>query len=322
MTERNLDFDRIINRKNTDCLKYDFAVKRGMPADVLPLWVADMDFETSSYIEDALVERAKMGIYGYSDAQTPYFEAVAGWMKRHHNWEPKEEWLIKTPGVVFALAMAVKAYTAPGDAVLIQSPVYYPFSEVIADNGRRVVSSTLVLGNDNRYHMDVADFEEKLKAENVKLFLLCNPQNQVGRVWTKEELTAIGFEVTLDKVDFETYQQSLESGQFDLVVGGWKCSEVTDLTPFFGTGGSLNYIGYSDADMDTLLTAARTAVGEGQTLLAYSSLQKKLAEELPYISIAYRNQAVFASKNIGGEVHPVESNVFRGIEAWTYQKGE
>ena len=164
MTERNLDFDRIINRKNTDCLKYDFAVKRGMPADVLPLWVADMDFETSSYIEDALVERAKMGIYGYSDAQTPYFEAVAGWMKRHHNWEPKEEWLIKTPGVVFALAMAVKAYTAPGDAVLIQSPVYYPFSEVIADNGRRVVSSTLVLGNDNRYHMDVADFEEKLKA--------------------------------------------------------------------------------------------------------------------------------------------------------------
>ena len=192
MTERNLDFDRIINRKNTDCLKYDFAVKRGMPADVLPLWVADMDFETSSYIEDALVERAKMGIYGYSDAQTPYFEAVAGWMKRHHNWEPKEEWLIKTPGVVFALAMAVKAYTAPGDAVLIQSPVYYPFSEVIADNGRRVVSSTLVLSDDNRYHMDVADFEEKLKAENVKLFFLCNPHNPVGRVWTKEELTAIG----------------------------------------------------------------------------------------------------------------------------------
>lgn len=90
MAERNLDFDRIINRKNTDCLKYDFAVKRGMPSDVLPLWVADMDFETSSYIEDALVERAKMGIYGYSDAQTPYFEAVAGWMKRHHNGSRKK----------------------------------------------------------------------------------------------------------------------------------------------------------------------------------------------------------------------------------------
>mgnify|MGYP002732764392 CR=1 FL=1 len=161
MTERNLDFDRIINRKNTDCLKYDFAVKRGMPADVLPLWVADMDFETSSYIEDALVERAKMGIYGYSDAQTPYFEAVAGWMKRHHNWEPKEEWLIKTPGVVFALAMAVKAYTVPGDAVLIQSPVYYPFSEVITDNGRNIVNSPLKI-TDGYYTMDLDALETKI----------------------------------------------------------------------------------------------------------------------------------------------------------------
>ena len=173
---------------------------------------------------------------------------------------------------------------------------------------------------DGKLEKEISGIRQSLRAT-----ILVNQEN-TGRVQIasklKEELTAIGFEVTLDKVDFETYQQRLESGQFDLVVGGWKCSEVTDLTPFFGTGGSLNYIGYSDADMDTLLTAARTAVGEGQTLLAYSSLQKKLAEELPYISIAYRNQAVFASKNIGGEVHPVESNVFRGIEAWTYQKGE
>lgn len=111
MAERNLDFDKVINRKNTRCLKYDFAVKRGKPADVLPLWVADMDFETSSYIEDALVERAKEGIFGYSEVQTPYFEILANWMKTHHNWDVREDWLIKTPGVVFALAMAVKAYT-------------------------------------------------------------------------------------------------------------------------------------------------------------------------------------------------------------------
>ena len=96
MAERNLDFDKVINRKNTRCLKYDFAVKRGKPADVLPLWVADMDFETSSYIEDALVARAKEGIFGYSEVQTPYFEIVANWMKRHHNWEIQEDWLIKT----------------------------------------------------------------------------------------------------------------------------------------------------------------------------------------------------------------------------------
>lgn len=142
MAERNLDFDKVINRKNTDCLKYDFAVKRGMPADVLPLWVADMDFKTSSYIEDAVIERTKHGIFGYSEVGEDYFNAVKNWMKKHHNWDVDERWLVKTPGVVFALAMSVKAYTEPGDSVLIQLPVYYPFSEVIRDNGRRLSAMT------------------------------------------------------------------------------------------------------------------------------------------------------------------------------------
>lgn len=192
MAERNLDFDRIIDRKNTRCLKYDFAVKRGMPEDVLPLWVADMDFETSSYIEDALTERVKEGIFGYSDVQTPYFEIIRDWMIRHHDWEPQEKWLIKTPGVVFALAMAVKAYTDPGDKVLLQQPVYYPFSEVITDNGREVVSNDLVLTEDGTYKIDFADFEQKIIANGIELFLLCSPHNPVGRVWTKEELEKIG----------------------------------------------------------------------------------------------------------------------------------
>ncbi|MBQ8085781.1 MAG: pyridoxal phosphate-dependent aminotransferase [Lachnospiraceae bacterium] len=192
MSERNLDFDKVIDRRNTRCLKYDFAERRGMPKDVLPLWVADMDFKTSSYIEDALVERAREGIFGYSEVQTPYYEIVRDWMIKHHNWEPKERWLVKTPGVVFAIALAIKAYTEVGDAVLIQLPVYYPFSEVINDNGRRVVSNTLYLGEDNRYHIDFDDFEQKIINENIKLFILCNPHNPVGRVWTKEELIKIG----------------------------------------------------------------------------------------------------------------------------------
>lgn len=192
MAERNLDFDSIIDRRGTRSLKYDFARQRGLPEDVLPLWVADMDLKTSSYIEDALVERAKHGIFGYSEAQRPYFESVKAWMKKHHDWEVQERWLVKTPGVVSALAMAVKAYTAPGDGVLIQSPVYYPFSEVIEDNGRRVVSSTLYLGEDDRYHMDLDDLEKKIVEEKIKLFFLCNPHNPVGRVWTREELIGLG----------------------------------------------------------------------------------------------------------------------------------
>lgn len=192
MAERNLDFDKVINRKNTRCLKYDFAKRRGMPEDVLPLWVADMDFETSSYIEDALTERAKEGIFGYSEVQTPYFEIVRDWMKKHHDWDVKEQWLVKTPGVVFALAMAVKAYTKPGESVLIQLPVYYPFSEVIVDNGRKVVSNTLYMGEDRRYHIDFEDFEQKIIKEKIRLFFLCNPHNPVGRVWNKEELERMG----------------------------------------------------------------------------------------------------------------------------------
>lgn len=192
MPERNLNFDEIIERKGTDCLKYDFAVKRGKPEDVLPFWVADMDFRTTSYVEDALIERAKHGIFGYSESQEDYFYAIAGWMHRRHHWDVEPDWLIKTPGVVFALAMAVKAFTEAGDCVLIQQPVYYPFSEVIQDNGRVVVSNDLYLGTDNRYHMDLEDFEQKIVEHHVKLFLLCNPHNPSGRVFTREELTGMG----------------------------------------------------------------------------------------------------------------------------------
>ena len=192
MPERNLHFDEVIPRKGTDCLKYDFALRRGMPEDVLPLWVADMDFKTSSYIEDAVIERTKHAIFGYSEVQQEYFEAVAGWMKRHHNWDIDRRWLIKTPGVVFALAAAVKAFSSVGDKVLIQQPVYYPFTEVIEDNGRVVVSNDLVLGEDNRYRIDFEDFERQITENNIKLFLLCNPHNPSRRVFTKDELIKLG----------------------------------------------------------------------------------------------------------------------------------
>ena len=192
MSEQNADFDCCIQRKGTNCLKYDFALRRGLPEDVLPFWVADMDFATSSYIQDALKKRAMHPIFGYSETGEEYFDAVSGWMKRHHNWEVKRNWLIKTPGVIFAVAMAVKAYTEPGDKVLIQRPLYYPFAETIIANNRVAVSNNLYLGEDNRYHIDFEDFEKKIKDNNIKLFLLCNPHNPSGRDFTREELTMIG----------------------------------------------------------------------------------------------------------------------------------
>ncbi len=192
MPERNLNFDEVIERRNTDSLKFDFAERRGRPKDVLPLWVADMDFKTSSYVEDAVIERTRHGIFGYTETRDEYANAVAGWMKRHHDWEVDPRWMVKTPGVVFALAMAVKAFTKEGDPVLIQQPVYYPFSEVIEDNKRVIVSNDLYLGDDNRYHIDFEDFERKIVYNHIKLFFLCNPQNPTGRVFTREELTRLG----------------------------------------------------------------------------------------------------------------------------------
>lgn len=192
MPERNLDFDTVVDRRHTNSLKYDFDARRGKPEAVLPLWVADMDFKASSYVEDALQKSVEHGIWGYSEAQESYFEAIGDWMLRHHGWQVDASWLIKTPGVVFALAVAIQAFTEPGDGVLIQRPVYYPFGEVIRDNGRRVVDNTLVELEDGHYGIDFADFEEKILREKVKLFILCNPHNPTGRVWSKEELTRLG----------------------------------------------------------------------------------------------------------------------------------
>ena len=194
--EKNIEFDTVIDRKDTNCLKYDFSKERGYPEQILPLWVADMDFKVSSYITEAICKRVEHGIFGYSevkkDEESSYFQALQQWMLTRHDWKVERDWLIKTPGVVFAMAMAVQAFTKPGDSVMIQNPVYYPFSEVIQDNHRKIVDNTLYIGEDGKYHMDFADFEQKITTYGVRLFLLCNPHNPVGRVWTKEELEIIG----------------------------------------------------------------------------------------------------------------------------------
>ena len=189
MTKYN--FDEVIDRHNTACLKYDFAIQRGRPADVLPLWVADMDFPIAREIQDALINRCQHAVFGYSESDDAYFATVHDWYAKHFNWETKQEWLTKTPGIVFALAMAVKAFTKPGEAVLINQPVYYPFTEVIKDNKRELINSPLVL-KDGKYSIDFADLEAKIVQNNVKLMLLCSPHNPVGRVWSAEELQKIG----------------------------------------------------------------------------------------------------------------------------------
>ncbi len=185
------DFDQIIDRRGTNCIKYDFMAEHGMPDSVLPLWVADMDFAVPAEVVESLVEAATHGIFGYSDCGESYFQAVHDWMFTHHNWDVKKEWLVKSPGIVFAIAMAVRAFTQEGDGVMIQNPVYHPFSHVIKANGRRLVDNTLVWEN-GRYGMDFGKMEQQIRECKVKLFVLCSPHNPVGRVWTREELGRLG----------------------------------------------------------------------------------------------------------------------------------
>ena len=197
------DFDREINRRGTNSLKWEFMqvgedLMNWEPTDrffgpdrTLPLWVADMDFPCPQPVVDALAARVAHGIYGYTDKGDAYYDAVVGWMARRHGWKVAPEWICTTPGVVPALYMLVRTFVAPGEKVLIQPPVYYPFFSAIRQNGAELVGSPL-LYEGGRYRMDFADLEVKARDPLVKMAILCSPHNPVGRVWTPDELRRFG----------------------------------------------------------------------------------------------------------------------------------
>ena len=185
------DFDTVIDRRNTASTKHDMVEANGYPADVLPMWVADMDFKVPPCVTDALQKAVVHGIFGYSFPTDGYFRAVQNWFKARFGWELEKDWIQFAPGVVFALSTAIRVMTQLGDAVLVTPPVYYPFYNVISNNGRRLVESLLVYEN-GRYAVDFADFERKIIENDVKLFILCSPHNPICRVWTVEELRKIG----------------------------------------------------------------------------------------------------------------------------------
>ena len=182
------DFDQVIERRGTCSIKYNPAA-RGMPDDVLPMWVADMDFASPPCVADALDERVRHGLYGYSKEDSRYFDAVRGWFRRRFGWDVEREWLVITEGVVNAIHIAIRALTEPGDGVVIQQPVYHPFEHAVKNTGRRLLINNLIY-DEGRYSIDFDDFENKIK--QAKMFILCSPHNPVGRVWTRDELAKMG----------------------------------------------------------------------------------------------------------------------------------
>ncbi len=185
------DFNQIIDRRNTNSLKYDFAVERRKPSDILPLWVADMDFQAPLEVLEAIHQAVSHGIFGYTEVKSDYYDVLHDWLYKNFHWDTQESWLMKTPGVVFAITLAIRAFSKEGEGILIQQPVYYPFHEAVLYNHRKLVVNSLVY-EEGKYSIDYDDFENKIISQNVKLFVLCNPQNPVGRVWTKKELTRMG----------------------------------------------------------------------------------------------------------------------------------
>lgn len=186
------NFDEVIDRKNTDSMKWSasYLERHFGSADCVPLWVADMDFRTAQPVIDAVTERAGHGIYGYALPGDEFYEAVIKWQKRRNGWEVKKEWIVFSPGVVPALWHIVRTFCSPGEKVILQSPVYYPFYKVIEDNGCQVINNRLI-NNGGRYEMNFEELERQAEDSSVKMMILCSPHNPVGRVWTKEELRRV-----------------------------------------------------------------------------------------------------------------------------------
>lgn len=183
---KKYNFDEKVERKGTNCIKYDALTRMFGTDDVLPLWVADMDFKTPDFVVDAIKKRAEHEIYGYTLRPDSYFQSITNWMDRRHNWTVQKEWISFSPGVVAGLTVAIETFSKPGDEIIVQPPVYFPFFDCVKGTKRKIVENPLKIENE-RYTFDFADLKAKI-TENTKLLLLCNPQNPGGMVWTKEEL--------------------------------------------------------------------------------------------------------------------------------------
>lgn len=184
------NFDKVIDRSKNYSTKYDELEAKFGRKDLCSMWVADMDFKSPKPVVDAIKARAEQGIYGYTSRPDSYHEAVTSWYKRRYDWNINKELISYSPGVVTSLSILMKEFTQPGDKIIVQTPVYYPFFDVVNDNGRQLVFNPLKKVNGD-YVMDYEHLEEKID-ENVKFLILCNPHNPVGRVWTKEELIKLG----------------------------------------------------------------------------------------------------------------------------------
>ena len=218
------DFDKVIDRLSTSSAKWSLRKELTGVEDVLPLWIADMDFACPPEVVKAIKERAAHPIYGYTSSSDDYYNGLINWMKRRHGWSGIErDWICFSPGVVSGFSFAIQAYSQPGDKIILQPPVYYPMKNAVLNNGRQMVENPLKIVN-GRYVMDYEDLEKKIDGRT-KMIILCSPHNPVGRVWTRSELEQL-VEVC-EKKDIVIVSDEIH---YDLILGKLKHTCTASLT--------------------------------------------------------------------------------------------
>ena len=321
------NLDQEISRQGTNSTKWEFEFgpngaaysDRSDPKygaeRLLPMWVADMDFRCPPAVVEALVARAQHGLFGYTTPTADYYDAFIGWVQRRHGWTVQADWVVITPGVVPALNMMVQTYTQPGDKILIQRPVYHPFTFAIENNGRVVVSNSLVAEN-GRYSIDFDDFAAKAADPDVKMFVLCSPHNPVGRVWTREELTRMGeicfandVLVVSDEIHCDLIQPEYTFVPFGSISDEFAQRSISCMAPsktFNLAGLKTSHVMIPDVAlrnklntfMNNLGVKGINAFGLVSTQTAYTHGDAWLDEVIGYIGDNYRYMASFLADNL------------------------
>jgi cystathionine beta-lyase len=324
------NFDDIIDRDPTNSSKWTLRKRLHGDEDIIPLWVADMDFSSPPAVVKAIKERAVHPIYGYTGATDGYYDAFIAWMKKRNGWEIKREWMRFTPGVVTAIDVTIQAFTHPGDKVIIQPPVYYPFSSTVLNNGRRVVENCLKI-EDGRYVMDYEDLAEKVDART-KMIILCSPHNPIGRVWERAELKKL-VEVCVEK-DIIIVSDEIHS---DLILGDIKHTCIASMSDeaagrtvtltapsktFNLAGLKTSNIVIPDKKLRDDFSAVLSKNGYGMNIFgmvaaeaAYSEGEKWLEDLLDYLRENLKTMKDFLTEKIPEmKIHPVEGTYLPWID--------
>jgi len=227
-TPMNYDFDTVIDRRNTNSVKWDLARERFGLEGVLPMWVADMDFRTPQPVADSLKRMVETGVFGYSTVPESYYRAVSAWLRKRHGWNTEHDWIVLTPGVMTGVHIAIKAFTSPGDRVIVHTPTYYPFFRAITNNGCEILDSPMRVEG-GKYKIDFHDLERRID-RRTRLTILCSPHNPIGRVWEREELMELG-QLCLDR-DITVVSDEIHS---DIVYDGFKHIPFASISEAFAS---------------------------------------------------------------------------------------